>query len=37
VLELVGKYQTVITTANENTKEFLKQKLKKLTIKKMKN
>jgi DNA replication and repair protein RecF len=32
VLELVDKYQTVITTANEETEEFLKDKVKDLKI-----
>ncbi|MBT4124097.1 MAG: DNA replication/repair protein RecF [Candidatus Pacebacteria bacterium] len=32
VLELVGKYQTIITTANEETEEFLKKKVKGLAV-----
>ena len=32
VLKLIGKYQTVITTADEDTKEFLEQKLKDLSV-----
>jgi DNA replication and repair protein RecF len=37
VLELVGKYQTVITTANEDTRQFLEKKLKNMTVIEMKN
>ncbi|MFH2118387.1 MAG: DNA replication and repair protein RecF [Candidatus Paceibacterota bacterium] len=37
VLELIDKYQTVITTANENTREFLKKKFKNLTVIELEN
>lgn len=36
VLKLVGKYQTVMTTANKDTQQFLEQKLKNLSVVKMK-
>ena len=35
VLELIGKYQTVLTTANADTKKFLEKKLKNLSIVRM--
>lgn len=36
VLELIGKYQTVLTTANAETKKFLEKKLKNLAVVRMK-
>jgi len=35
VLELIGKYQTVLTTASSATKQFLAKKLKNLSIVRM--
>ncbi len=35
VLQLVGKYQTILTTANEDTQQFLEEKLKDLKTIKM--